>query len=316
MNVVFNLQDAYNMLPNSVLVDSIKASLQAEEASPNAGAVNKMFQDLLSEDPTRFFDAAGKQLPGLFEVSATDSATGTWNFIENDRIELNVQFTFANSVTVNSTTGDSENIEAKVVIPAGTTFKIRLQLLATNTPTAAAAIQKAYVAASAEELVREAAAQKEAAQKAADALAVATQATAAAQTQTAAAQATYNAAVTRNAKQQKAVASAQSALQAAQSALAAAQLSGNQANIQQQNAAALAAQALLANQQAIADLAATELQNAATALAKATAILNAAQSAAATAAAMLVSVVLFRLAAAGIVRCGLAVIGLRAAFLF
>jgi len=285
MNVVFNLQEAHDMLPNSVLVDSIKSSLQAEEELAQAGAVNGMFQDLLSEDPTRFFDAAGKQIPGLFEVNSTETATGSWNFVENDRIELNVQFTFTNSVTVNSTSGDSDAIESKVAIPAGTTFKIRLQLLATNTPTAAAAIQKAYVAATGEELVRQAAANKEAAQKAADALALATQATTTAQTQAAAAQATYNAAVTRNAKQLKLVLAAQAALQAAQSALAAAQVSGNQPNIQQQNAAALAAEALLENQQAIADLAAAELQTAATALSKATTTLNEAQSAAAAASA-------------------------------
>ena len=285
MNVVFNLQDAYNMLPNSVLVKSIEESLKAEEALSRDGAVNDMFQDLLSEDPTRFFDAAGKQIPGLFEVNSTDSFTGSWNFVENDRIELNVQFTFTNPVTVNSTAGDSENIESKVVIPAGVSFKIRLQLLATNTPTAAAAIQKAYVAASAEELARQVEVNKEAVQNAADALAVATQATSAAQAQTAAEKAKYNAAVTRNSQQQKRVLSAQAAVQAAQDALAAAQLSGNQANIQQQNAAALAAEALLENQQAIADLAAADLQNAATALAKATATLNAAQSAAAAAAA-------------------------------
>ena len=285
MNVVFNIQDAYDMLPNSVLVESIKSSLQAEEELTSAGAVNDMFQDLLSEDPTRFFDAAGKQIPGLFETSTGESATGSWNFVENDRIELNVQFTFINSVTVNSTAGDAEEISSKVVIPAGSTFKIRLQLLATNTPTAAAAIQKAYVAATTEELTRQVAAQKDAAQKAADAFAVATQAIEAAQKQAASAQATLAAAITRNAKQQKTVVSAQAALAAAQAALAAAKTSGNQPNIQQQNAAALAAQALLENQQAIADLASAELQNAETAIANATATLNAAQTAAANASA-------------------------------
>lgn len=285
MNVVFNIQDAYDMLPNSVLINSIKSSLQAEEELASAGAVNDMFQDLLSEDPTRFFDAAGKQIPGLFETSTGESATGSWNFVENDRIELNVQFTFVNSVSVNSTAGDAQEIESKVVIPAGSTFKIRLQLLATNTPTAAAAIQKAYVAATTEELTRQVAAQKEAAQKAADAFAVATQAIEAAQKQAASAQATLAAAITRNAKQQKTVASAQAALAAAQAALAAAKTSGNQANIQQQNAAAIAAQALLENQQAIADLASAELQNAETAIAKATATVNAAQTAAANASA-------------------------------
>jgi len=284
VNVVFNLEDAYDMLPNSVFISSIESSLQAEEASVNSGAVNDMFQDLLSKDPTRFFDVTGKQIPGLFEVNSEDSVTGTWNFVENDRIELNVQFTFSNSVTVNSTTGDSDNMSSKVAIPAGTTFKIRLQFLATNTPTAAAAIQKVYVAATTEEIVRQAAVQKEAAQKATDAFTIATQATAAAQAQAAAEQAKYNAAVIRNAQQQKAVASANAAVAAAQSALAAAQTSGNQANIQQQNAAAIAAKAVLTNQQAIAELAIADLETAATAVVKATSTLNAAQTAAANAA--------------------------------
>jgi hypothetical protein len=285
MNVIYNLQDAYNMLPTSTLIRAIEDSLNAEEASSSSGAVNDMFQDLLSGDPTRFFDATGKQIPGLFEVNSRDSAKGSWNFVENDRIELNVQFTFVNSVTINSTSGDSENINSTVVIPSGKTFKIRLQLLATNTPTAAAAIQEAYVAATVEELARQVTVQKDIVQNTADALAVATQAISAAQAQTAAEKAKYNSAVTRSAQQQKLVLAAQAALQAAQSALEAARVSGNQANIQQQNAAAIAAQALLVNQQAIADVASTELENAATALAKATATLNAAQSAAARASA-------------------------------
>lgn len=286
MNVVYNLQDAYGMLPNSVLVNSIEASLLNEESLANSGAVNEMFQKLLSEDPTRFFDAAGRQIPGLFEVNTTQPSMGSWNFVENDKIELNVQFTFLNSVSAKSVSGDSENITSAVTIPAGTTFKIRLQLVATNTPTAAAAIKQAYVTATTEELIRESAAQKKAAQNATDALAMANQARDAAQTQTATAQAKYNATVTRNTQQRKLVLSAQAAVSAASAALEVAITSGNQANIQQQRAAAFAANALLENQQAIADVAAADLQNAATALATATTNLNAAAAAAANASAL------------------------------
>ena len=281
-NIIYNLQDAYGMLTNSTLISSIETSLRTEEASPNAGAVNEMFQDLLSQDPTRFFDAAGKQIPGLFEVNTATPSTGPWNFVENDRIELNVQFTFSNAVTL---AASPTAASVATTISAGTTFKIRLQLLATNTPTAASALVTAAAEAKAQELLRQAEEQQEAAEAAAAAVAAADQAEATAAKQAAALQATYTAAITRNAEQQKAVLSAQAAVQAAQAALAAATISGNQANIQQQNAAAVVAQAVLNNQQAIAIQAAADLQNAANAVAKATATVNATQTAAAQAAA-------------------------------
>ena len=281
-NIIYNLQDAYGMLTNSTLISSIETSLRTEEASPNSGAVNEMFQDLLSQDPTRFFDAAGKQIPGLFEVNTPTTSTGPWNFVENDRIELNVQFTFSNAVTL---AASPTAASVATTISAGTTFKIRLQLLATNTPTAASALITAAAEAKAQELLRQAEEQQEAAEAAAAAVAAADQAETTAAKQAAALQATYTAAITRNAEQQKAVLSAQAAFTAAQAALAAATISGNQANIQQQNAASVVAQALLNNQQAIATQAAADLQNAANAVAKATATVNATQTAAAQAAA-------------------------------
>ena len=179
-NVIYNLQDAYGMLTNSTLISSIETSLRTEEASPNAGAVNEMFQDLLSQDPTRFFDAAGKQIPGLFEVNTTTSSTGPWNFVENDRIELNVQFTFTNAVTL---AASATVASVATTIPAGTTFKIRLQLLATNTPTAASALVTAAAQATAQELLREAEAQQAAADAATAAVAAAAQAKDAAESQ-------------------------------------------------------------------------------------------------------------------------------------
>ena len=281
-NIIFNLQDAYGMLTNSTLISSIETSLRTEEASPNAGAVNEMFQDLLAQDPTRFFDAAGKQIPGLFEVNTTESSTGPWHFVENDRIELNIQFTFSNPVTM---AASATVASVATTIAAGTTFKIRLQLLATNTPTAASALVTAAAEAKAQELLRQAAEQQEAAEAAAAAVAAAAQAEAAAAKQALSLQEIYAAAIKRNAEQQKAVLSAQAAVQAAQTALAAATISGNQANIQQQNAAAVAAQTLLTSQQAVATQAAADLENAATAIAQATAMVNATQTAAAQAAA-------------------------------
>jgi hypothetical protein len=113
-----------------------------EESLSENGAINDMFQKLLAEDPTRFFDAAGKQIPGLFEINNTEPVSGSWNFVENDIIELNVQFTFSNSITIDSVSEDSNSIHSTVFIPEGTQFKIRLQLVATDSPSSATKIQQ------------------------------------------------------------------------------------------------------------------------------------------------------------------------------
>lgn len=299
MNVIYNLADAQQMLTSGTLVLAIDTSLATEEAKSSnppgtdQGAVNAMFKDLMAADPTRFFTAAGIQIPGLFEVAADSDSSGAWGFIENDKIEMRVQFTFTNAVT-RSGVGDPAQAAASpsnttntdsVVIPAGSTFTIRLQLTATDTPSGAAIKQ----AASATALANADAAQQAAAAKAASnamaAAAAAQNAVNAAAAQSAAATAAYNQAVATNAAQATAVSNANAALVAAQAALAAAQLSGSAADIQQQNAAAVAAQAAATAAQTIASQAATAVQNAATAKANAIQALDAAQTAAAAAAA-------------------------------
>jgi hypothetical protein len=174
-NVIFNLSDAHGMLPTSVLVNNIEASFSAEEekstSDSDKGAINLMFQNLLAEDPARFFDVEGKQIPGLFEVSTGQAGKGSWNFVENDKVEMNVQFTFMNAVTTSSVVADSQEVKSAISIPAGTTFKIRLQLLATTTPSAAAATKAAYESATFKELERQAQVNAAAASRAADAAA-------------------------------------------------------------------------------------------------------------------------------------------------
>ena len=298
MNVVYNLEDAQEMLTSGTLVLAIDSSLAAEEALSNSpgvakGAVHAMFTDLLAADPTRFFTAAGIQIPGLFEVSCDKSASGPWGFVENDKIEMRVQFTFTNAVTRSGVQDPSQSVAnaantqdtSTIVIPAGSTFTIRLQITATDTPSGAATKAASSATAQAIADAQQQAAANQAASNAVAAAAAAQNAVNAAMTQKSNADAQVERTIATNAAQATAVSNAEAALQAAQAALAAARASGNQANIQQQNAAAQAAQAAVANAQAIAAQAAAAVQNARTAQANALQALNSAQTAASIAAA-------------------------------
>ena len=292
--VVYNLQDAHDMLSNGALVSAIHTSMANEEvltANPGVdkGSIDAMFRDLLAADPSRFFDAAGKQIPGLFETVADNDARGNWCFVENDKIEIAVQMRFVNNVT-RQAVGEGEDTTQTVVIPAGATFKIRLQLVATDTPSGAAAKQEIAQANTSAEIVAQAEAAAKAAANAATAQRASVQAVSAAAAQSTTAQARYQKAVEDNAKQASAVAKAQAALKAAQAALNQAVISGKtDSDIQNQRAAAVAAQALVENLEAIADIAAADLQNTKLAADAATASLAAAQTASAAAAANLAS---------------------------
>lgn len=211
-----------------------------ESLRTEPAAVNSMFQTILSSDPARFFTLDRRQISGLFDVDAKSVAKGSWTFNENDKIELNIQC---------------------ICVPSSHTFQISLHLVATMTSIS-------------QQLSHEAAA----AQKAADALALASQATIAAEAQSAAAQTKYAAAVSRNAQQQKLVSAAKAALTVAQTALS--QTSGKEVN-SQQLAAVFSSKALLENQQAIADLAAADLLDASKEVTQTTAHLNATQTIAA-----------------------------------
>ena len=286
--VVYNLQDAQDMLSNGALVSAIHTSMSIEESLTNnpgvdKGSIDAMFRDLLAADPSRFFDAAGRQIPGLFETVADTDARGSWCFVENDKIEIAVQMRFVNAVT-RQAVGEGEDTTQTVIIPAGSTFKIRLQLLATDTPSGALQKQEVAQANSSAQIVAQAEATAKAAANAATAQRAATQAVSAAAAQNTTAQARYQKAVDDNAKQAQAVAKAQAALKAAQASLNQAIVSGKTSDIQTQRAAALAAEALVENLQAIADIAAADLQNAKLSADLTIATLASAQTASATAA--------------------------------
>ena len=137
LDVVYNLEDACNMVTNSTVSSAISASLSADDAASTTicpGLIDSMFTHLMAAQPMRFFDASGKQVPYLFETNADASGTGSWNLMQGDLIEIPIQFTFAAPVTLNSvrdTDGElSGNTDTTVIVKAGDTFYVRLQLVA------------------------------------------------------------------------------------------------------------------------------------------------------------------------------------------
>ena len=118
--VVFNVEDLSGMTTSADVKDAIDASLKD---ATNTDAVNKMFQDLIAADPTRFFDASGVQLPGIFETNADVAGSGEWKLAAGDKIEVKLVFKFKAPVSVYDADG-----AAKAVINTDDTFPVRLQL--------------------------------------------------------------------------------------------------------------------------------------------------------------------------------------------
>jgi hypothetical protein len=128
---IFNLEDAQGMLTDATLATAIKDSLLGTDG---VASVKKMFRDLVSSDPQRFFDASGKQVSGIFETNGDVSGNGSWNLTAGDIIEVHVEFNFANTISRRDaadnqieTVGTAQNTTN---VAAEQKFRIRLQLTA------------------------------------------------------------------------------------------------------------------------------------------------------------------------------------------
>ena len=133
-DVVLNPEDLSGMAQTSAVRAAILAALVAGQADATAKPVDKMFQDLVAADPTRFFDANGKQIGGIFETNADANGSGNWGFVEGDKVELKLVFKFAADVTVYDADGAAKKvINGPTLSPAaaGESFSLRLQLLVT-----------------------------------------------------------------------------------------------------------------------------------------------------------------------------------------
>lgn len=142
-DVVYNLEDVYNMLPTPKLANCIQLSLLLDEAIGPGSYVDSMFSHLIAEDPMRFFDASGRQVPGLFERNPDATGCGTWKFVVNDKVELPIQLRFTAPVTISSIIDDDSGpagcTSKTVMVNAGDTFNLRLQLFAVEPPSTTAA---------------------------------------------------------------------------------------------------------------------------------------------------------------------------------
>ena len=142
--IIYNVDDAFNMLSSEQLADAIVASLQAEEDLANAcvqpngkaasaqlpgdnkGLVDAMFRGFLAADPLRYF-LNGVQLPGLFETNfvsgtADPSVGGNWCLTVGDKIEVPLQLVFRAEVNVLSVQDNVQNPSSNTPDSANTNF--------------------------------------------------------------------------------------------------------------------------------------------------------------------------------------------------
>ena len=130
-DIIYNVDDAFNMLSSQQLAEVINASLEAEDALANAavqpngkpvsqqlagdnkGQVDAMFRGFLASDPLRYF-LNGVQIPGLFETNFVcppndPSIGGNWCLTVGDKIEVPLQLVFRAPVTVMSVQDNVQN---------------------------------------------------------------------------------------------------------------------------------------------------------------------------------------------------------------
>ena len=130
-DIIYNVDDAFNMLSSQQLAEVINASLEAEDALANAavlpngkdwpqqlpgdnkGQVDAMFRGFLASDPLRYF-LNGVQIPGLFETNfvcpPSDPAVhGNWCLTVGDKLEVPLQLVFRAPVTVMSVQDNIQN---------------------------------------------------------------------------------------------------------------------------------------------------------------------------------------------------------------
>jgi hypothetical protein len=143
-NIIYNIDDAFNMLSTEQLAKVITDSLEAEDALANAavlpngkgisgqfagdnkGEVDSMFRAFLAADPLRYF-LNGVEIPGLFEqnfVSGTadPSASGNWCLTVGDKLEIPLQLVFRSSVNVLSSDDNIQNPSSNTPDSVNTNF--------------------------------------------------------------------------------------------------------------------------------------------------------------------------------------------------
>ena len=143
-DIIYNVDDAFNMLTSEQLAQSIADSLAAEDAMANAavqpngkpvdqqlpgdnkGQVDAMFRGFLAADPMRYF-LGGVQIPGLFETNFSSapgdpSVGGNWCLTVGDKIEVPLQLVFRAPVSVLSVQDNVQNPSSATPDSANTQY--------------------------------------------------------------------------------------------------------------------------------------------------------------------------------------------------
>jgi hypothetical protein len=143
-DIIYNVDDAFNMLTSEQLAQSIADSLAAEDAMANAavqpngkpveqqlagdnkGQVDAMFRGFLAADPMRYF-MNGVQIPGLFETNFSSapgdpSVGGNWCLTVGDKIEVPLQLVFRAPVSVLSVQDNVQNPSSATPDSANTQY--------------------------------------------------------------------------------------------------------------------------------------------------------------------------------------------------
>jgi hypothetical protein len=132
LDMVYNLEDAYDMLSSEAVATAIVTSLKANEAT----TVDRMFRDLVAADPHRFFDASGIPAVGMFETNDDVIGSGSWKLADGDILEIKTKFIFKSKVTRRGVAGNAQDLtgaspaaeKEQIIINPGDYFFVRIQL--------------------------------------------------------------------------------------------------------------------------------------------------------------------------------------------
>ena len=137
--IIYNIDDAFNMLSSSEIATAIMNSLVAEDALANVlvlpngkapgnelptddkGRIDELFRMFLAKDPSRYI-SGGAPIPGLFDNNFQSDISGNWGLVAGDKIEIPLKFVFRAPVTVSSVPDTVTTVTTNIISGEVSTF--------------------------------------------------------------------------------------------------------------------------------------------------------------------------------------------------
>jgi hypothetical protein len=138
-DIIYNIDDAFNMLTSMQLAMAIEDSLVAEDTIANGivqpngqspevqdpdadrGAVNELFQMFLAKNPGRY-TTEGEPTPGLFSNTYTGDVNGDWKLMVGDKIEIPMKLVFRAPVSVTLDVDTTTTTTTEVIAGEASTY--------------------------------------------------------------------------------------------------------------------------------------------------------------------------------------------------